>query len=171
MKDSVLKKEFNKRDVERIRNLVKGKSGERTTMDVGYSGETREDHKEGDVWEESGKTWTIRNGVKRTVSRMESFHKQVITPIACPHCSTKLQSPIHKWAWNTYKMCFNCVVDMEHEILKAGRLEEYQNALFKANMESFYGDLEQFVQEFAKEKTTVFTEDGVKENWIDNRVS
>lgn len=126
------------------------------------------EHTEGDVWEESGKTWTIRNGVKRTVSKMESFRKQVITPIACPHCGTKLQSPVHKWAWNTHKMCFNCVVDMEHEIMKAGRLEEYQNALFKANMESFYGDLEQFVQEFAKEKTTVFTEDGVKENWVDN---
>ena len=30
--DSVLKKEFKHRDVERLRNLVKGKYGDRTTM-------------------------------------------------------------------------------------------------------------------------------------------
>ena len=127
-----------------------------------------QEHAEGDVWEESGKKWTIKNGIKKTVTKMDAFRKQVITPIACPHCGMKMQSQVHKWAWNTHKMCFNCVVDMEHEITKAGRLEEYQNALFKANMESFYGDLEQFVSEFAKEKTTVFTEDGLRENWVDN---
>lgn len=126
------------------------------------------DHKEGDVWQEGNKTWTIRNGVKRTVSKMESFRKQIIVPIACPKCSMKMQSPVHKWAWNTYKMCFNCVVDMEHEITKAGKLEEYTKALDKANMESFYGDLEQFIKEFSQEKTHVVTEDGVKENWVDN---
>ncbi len=126
------------------------------------------EHKEGDVWEESGKTWTIKNGVKKTVSKMESFRKEIITPLACPKCTTNMRSPVHQWAWNTYKMCFNCVVDMEHEITKAGKLEEYTKALYKANMESFYGDLEQFIGEFSKEKTHVFTEDGVKENWVDN---
>lgn len=128
-------------------------------------------HNEGDVWEESGKTWTIKNGIKKTVSKLESFRKEVITPIACPKCSMKLQSPVHKWAWNTYRMCFNCVVDMEHEIMKAGRLEEYTNALYKANMQSFYGDLEQFITEFSKEKVNVFTEDGTKENWVDGTQS
>lgn len=126
------------------------------------------DHKEGDTWEESGKTWTIKNGIKKTVTKMETFRKQVIVPIACPKCNTKMQSPVHKWAWGTYKMCFNCVVDMEHEIMKAGKLEEYQNALYKANMESFYEDLERFIKDFSQEKTHVVTEDGVKENWVDN---
>ena len=125
-------------------------------------------HKEGDVWEESGKTWTIKNGVKKTISKMESFRKEIITPLACPKCTTNMRSQVHQWAWNTYKMCFNCVVDMEHEITKAGRLEEYTKALYKANMESFYGDLEQFISEFSKEKTHIFTEDGLKENWVDN---
>ncbi len=31
MSDSLLKKQFQKRDVERLRNLIKGKSGEKTT--------------------------------------------------------------------------------------------------------------------------------------------
>ena len=41
------------------------------------------DHKEGDTWLESGKTWTIKNGVKKTVTKMDAFRKQIITPIAC----------------------------------------------------------------------------------------
>lgn len=125
------------------------------------------DRKEGDTWEESGKTWTIKNGVKRTVTKMDAFRKQIVTPIACPKCSMKLQSPVHKWAWNTYRMCFNCVVDMEHEIQKAGKIEEYTKALYRANMESFYDDLEQFIKDYSKETTNMVTEDGLKETWDD----
>ena len=124
------------------------------------------DHKEGDTWLESGKTWTIKNGVKKTVTKMDAFRKQVIAPIACK-CGMKMQSPVHKWAWNTHKMCFNCVVDMEHKITSAGKLEEYTKALYKANMESFYGDLEQFINEYSKETTNIVTGDGVKETWDD----
>ena len=34
---SNLKKEFKKRDVERMRNLVKGKYGKKTTLGIGYT--------------------------------------------------------------------------------------------------------------------------------------
>ena len=36
-KDSLLKKQFQKKDVERLRNLVKGKEGNKTTQGVGYT--------------------------------------------------------------------------------------------------------------------------------------
>ena len=62
--DPVLKKEFAKKDVERIRNLVKGKYGEKTRESVGYSAPA-EFHNEGDVWESrDGRKWTIIDGVK-----------------------------------------------------------------------------------------------------------
>ena len=37
MKDNVLKKEFKKNDVQRLRNLVQGKYGEKTTTSIGYT--------------------------------------------------------------------------------------------------------------------------------------
>ena len=37
MKDNILKKEFKKKDVERLRNLVKGNGAERTGAGVGYT--------------------------------------------------------------------------------------------------------------------------------------
>ena len=37
MGDNVLKKEFNQKDVQRVRNLVQGKYGEKVTQGVGYT--------------------------------------------------------------------------------------------------------------------------------------
>ena len=54
MRDNVLKKEFQKHDVDRIRNLVKGKQGEKTRSSVGFS-KAQTFHKEGDIWEEDGR--------------------------------------------------------------------------------------------------------------------
>ena len=48
MKDNVLKKEFSKSDVQRVRNLVQGKYGDKTVQSVGYS-KKQEFHKEGDL--------------------------------------------------------------------------------------------------------------------------
>ncbi len=63
MKDSVLKKDFKQKDVQRLRNLVQGKHDEKTTVSVGY--ERKKDfHVEDDIWEEDGRTWTIQNGIK-----------------------------------------------------------------------------------------------------------
>jgi len=49
MSDNVLKKQFQQKDVQRLRNLVQGKYGEKVGQSVGYSKATI-DHKEGDVW-------------------------------------------------------------------------------------------------------------------------
>ena len=53
MKDSVLKKEFSKRDVQRVRNVMTGKAGERTVDGIGYT-KKQEVRQEGDVWTENG---------------------------------------------------------------------------------------------------------------------
>ena len=88
MSDSILKKQFQKRDVERLRNLIKGKSGEKTTSGIGYKGDVEIEHKEGDVWEEDGKTWTIKDGIKENITKLDKF-KKVAVPIFCPKCKKK----------------------------------------------------------------------------------
>ena len=49
MKDNVLKKEFKRKDVQRLRNVMTGKAGERSTDGIGYT-KTQEVRQEGDVW-------------------------------------------------------------------------------------------------------------------------
>jgi hypothetical protein len=76
-KDTGLKKEFKQRDVERLRNLVKGKYGERTTMGTGYT-KAKEFHNEDDVWEEDGRQWTIKNGIRQNITKLDSDRKSVV---------------------------------------------------------------------------------------------
>ena len=56
-----LKKEFSPEDLQRARNIITGQTGNRTKVQSGYEKKQIE-HKEGDVWEENGKKWTIKDG-------------------------------------------------------------------------------------------------------------
>ena len=75
----MLKKEFKRKDVERMRNLIKGDTGKSAELQVGYTAK-KEDHKEGDIWEEGGKQWTIKDGIKQTATKLDRVKKEAIMP-------------------------------------------------------------------------------------------
>ena len=81
-----LNKEFEKRDVERMRNLIQGKANTSSESQVGYT-KKRIERKEGDVWTENKKTWTIKNGIKQTISKLDAIKKEVFVPLCCPKCN------------------------------------------------------------------------------------
>ena len=87
---SNLKREFSKKDVQRMRNIITGKAGDRTQVLSGYQKQEIE-HKEGDIWEESGKKWTIKNGIKQTVTVMDRFKKLVVLPLCCTSCNKPMK--------------------------------------------------------------------------------
>ena len=66
--ENVLKKEWSKKDVNRARNLIQGKTNTKTTEGIGYS-KKEEFHKEGDVWVENGRNWTIKKGLKQNITK------------------------------------------------------------------------------------------------------
>jgi DNA-directed RNA polymerase subunit M/transcription elongation factor TFIIS len=164
MKDNVLKKEFQKRDVERLRNLVKGKHGDRTTMGIGYSGEVREDHKEGDVWEERGKTWTIRDGIKENITKLDKI-KQAAIPLFCPKCSTAMKPHRDKQWYIINGHCFNCQVDHEHQLRKEGKFEEMQQQATNDHVDGITKDFEIWFDEMINTKESFVTEQGDVEKW------
>ena len=84
-KESLLKKEFSSKDVNRARNLVNKDFSAKTVDGVGYS-KAQVAHKEGDVWEESGRTWTIKDGIRQNITKLDSAKKALQTPLACPKC-------------------------------------------------------------------------------------
>ena len=51
--DNVLKKEFSKKDVTRVRNVMSGKAGERTVDGIGYT-KQQIHREEGDIWTQAG---------------------------------------------------------------------------------------------------------------------
>ena len=81
----MLKKEFKRKDVERVRNLIRGKSGDSSETQIGYNKKIK-NYKEGDVWKEGRKTWTIKNDIKQTISKLDAIKKEIFMPLCCPEC-------------------------------------------------------------------------------------
>lgn len=163
--ESNLKKEFTKRDVQRMRNIITGDTGAATQLQSGWEKEKRT-YGEGDVWEESGKRWTIKNGIKQTVTKLDELKKLVVMPISCPNCDQLMKvTDLNKKMWAIHKMCFDCVVVMETKIKAQGGWEEYSANAMNSNKNAELEDLEKVMDEWLVEKDTYVSEEGEVETW------
>ena len=133
-KDTVLKKDFQERDVQRLRNLVQGKYGEKTRTSVGFS-KPDEFYTEGDTWESDGRTWTIKNGVKQNITKLDTAKKAHIMPLFCPKCG-KLMKRTDKPYYNVHKYCLDCHARFEDKLKQEGKYEEHYNKINKTNKTS-----------------------------------
>ena len=173
MKETLLKKEFNPADVQRLRNLVTKKYGDATKIQVGYNKE-QGDYKEGDIWEENSKTWTIKNGLKQTVTKLDKFKSYYTIPLTCPSCNEPLHSnsPTVKKLYNLHSMCPKCVAKMEAKLKLEGKYQEYEKTLMLKNKESMIDNFELAVEEWLSSKNDTFiTEQGDVENWSGGKIS
>ncbi len=165
MKNNVLKKEFSKKDVQRARNLITGDTTSRTTEGVGYSKKYKH-HTEGDIWEENGRKWTIKNGIKQNITKMDKFKKMGTIPLFCPECNTLMKKELDKKVFPAYQKCFDCVVDYEAELEKQGKSEEYFTNLRNQHVQSAINGYKSFMQDHIKESNANYvTEAGDVENW------
>jgi hypothetical protein len=165
MNDNVLKKEFSKKDVQRARNIITGNTGARTTEGVGYS-KKHEHRVEGDVWEENGRTWTIKNGLKQNITKMDKFKKMGKLPLFCPECNTLMNKHLDKKVFPAYQKCFDCVVDHEAQLQKEGKSKEYFDNMHNEHISNVQKEYENFIQEKMNEGSDSYiTERGDKESW------
>jgi hypothetical protein len=166
-KESRLQKDFKSRDVQRMRNLITKKFDDKTVTQAGYTKQSVE-HKEGDVWEENGKTWTIKNGLKQTMTRLDSIKKSILLPIICPSCSKAMvNDTLNKKMWPIHKMCFNCVINMESKLKREGKFEEYQRNMVMGGVKTYIKELEDMLLEILMDtgKESFVTEAGDVEEW------
>ena len=165
MNDNVLKKEFTKKDVQRARNLITGNTSARTTEGIGYT-KKYEHHKEGDVWEENGRKWTIKNGLKQNITKMDKFKKLGKMPLFCPECNTLMKKHLDKKVFPAYQKCFDCVIDYEAKIEKQGKGEEYYNELRNQHIQSAINGYTEFIKDQMNQSNANYvTEAGDVENW------
>ena len=165
-KENVLKKEFQKRDVERLRNLMQGKYGEKTRSSVGFT-KKQEFHKEGDIWESDGRTWTIKDGIKQNITKLDKAKKAHVMPLLCPKCKKVMKNRNDKTFYNIHKMCFNCVIDFEHELRKEGKWDEYQRKVKNNEIDNHIKEYKLFVEEKLRESNEAHvSEAGDVEKWI-----
>ena len=162
----MLKKEFKRKDVQRARNLIRGNSSASTGTQIGYSKKIKE-YKEGDVWTEGKKTWTIKNGIKQTVSKLDAIKKEVHMPLSCPCCGKIMKKRLDKPNYKIHKKCFDCVIEFEGKLKHIpGQYEKYIKELELKNKLTTLDEVESYLLDAINTSNSSFiSEDGVIEKW------
>jgi hypothetical protein len=167
MAESKLQREFRERDVQRMRNLITKDYSAKTQSQVGYSKEYIE-RNEGDIWEENNKTWTIKNGIKMTVSKLDDIKKILQLPLVCPKCNKHMKNyELNRKMYSIHKMCFDCVIEFETKLKVEGTYKEYERNLINKGLDVYIKELEDFMLELAlnSNEESFITEAGDIEKW------
>ena len=161
-----LNKEFQKKDVSRLRNLIQGKTGASTGTQIGYTKKEIE-YKEGDIWKERKKTWTIKNGIKQTISKLDAIKKEVFMPLCCPKCGTVMKKRFDKPHYKVHKKCYDCVIDFEHKLRIRGEYDDYIKLLQAKNNLTIVNEMESYLLSAVNETNNGFvSEHGTVERWV-----
>lgn len=164
-KETLLKKEFKESDVQRVRNLVNKDYTSGVKVQTGYRKASHK-HKEGDIWEESGKKWTIKNGIKQNITKLDKAKKALRIPLRCPKCNGPMEHWLAKKMYKIHGFCFDpCTVDYEDSLKKAGLYKQYEQRMIKGNAREVVKDIENWVLDSINDKHTFVTEQGAIEDW------
>ena len=162
----MLKKEFKKHDVERLRNLIKGKSGNRTSQGVGYTKSSSKDYEEGDIWKENGRTWTIKDGIKENITKLDKFKKTTV-PLFCPKCKNVMDKQLDTNYFKSYGECLDCHVVFESKLKEKGEWKEYKKNIHNSEINLLIQEYKDFFKEKLTESTKGYvTEAGEIEQWL-----
>ena len=160
-----LKKEFTQRDVTRMRNILTDKADERTQIQTGWEKQVQT-HIEGEIWEENSKKWTIKNGIKQSITKLDEIKKLVVLPLCCPNCGGVMKvHDYNKKMWAIHQMCIDCVSRMESKIKMEGKWDEYCSNIMNSNKDAQLDYLEQALDTWVDQNDTFVSEMGEVEKW------
>ena len=96
-----------------------GKHNSKNGQSVGYS-KKEEFHKEGDVWEVDGRKWTIKDGIRQNVTKMDRAKKAYLKPLMCPKCDKIMNKGADPGYYNQFGHCFKCFKKFETHMIAMG---------------------------------------------------
>jgi hypothetical protein len=172
MSESQLTREFDEADLQRMRNIITGNTANATKIQTGYEKKHIE-RGEGDIWEENGKKWTIKNGLKQTVTKHDKLRELVKIPLKCPECEKAMKAnKLNKKMWAIHKKCFDCVTEYETHLRTTGQYKEYAKKIMNSNKNTFADDYEAAVKEYeTAQPDTYVSEAGDIENWVGGKAN
>jgi len=150
----------------RALNLLKGNHNDKTKLQSGYNGNSI-DHKEGDVWEENHKTWTIKNGIKLSISKLNEARKLYAIPLTCPNCGKPMNTKLDKKFYKSKSKCFDCVVNEDNNNIINGTFDSIQKEIITKNSKSYLLDLKTRIDDYIDQwdNQKYISEHGDIEDW------
>jgi hypothetical protein len=148
-----------------MRNIITGNAGDRTQIQTGYE-KIIEHRKDGDIWEEDGKKWTIKNGIKQSITKFDRLKQLSHYPVSCPNCKKAFKlNDVNKKMYSIHKMCLDCVAEMETRIKLEGNWQEYESNIKNANKDASLKDFEAIIDSWMNENSSFVAENGDIESW------
>lgn len=173
-------------NVKAVQQMLDGTHKFQTKKTIGFSdaqaaAKKNEHHLVGDVWEEtdsiSGITYIIeqRDGfrikktkasdvlqsVREEIRAFPNCRKETCTCLKANHLDEKMRK-IHG-------MCFDCVIELEHELKKAGTYEEYERQKIRENALAWLASAERDVnllrETYTQASNFVTNSEGQLETW------
>lgn len=172
-------------NVKAIQQMLEGRHKFQTKKTIGFSdakesAKRNEHHEIGDVWEETdanGNKFIVeqRDGfrIKKTANTdtIQQIRDELRTFKNCRKdvCTCVGTHPLDQKMKKIHDMCFNCVIEMEHEMKKAGTYDEYAQNKVRENALAWLRDAERDVellkQSYTQASKFVTNADGETETW------
>lgn len=160
----MLKKEFQKKDVTRLRNLISGNGSSKTNVGVGYS-KAKDHHEEGDIWEIDGRQWTIQDGIRKNITRMDSARNKIMMPLFCPQCKCLMKKDRDKLFFFQYNRCFECQLVFETHLKATGEWKEYETNIINSDIDNVIKEYSDWFDNHSGQGYNSVSEDGELETW------
>ena len=172
-------------NVKAVQQMLDGTHKFQTKKTVGFTdaadvARRNETHLIGDTWEEtdaSGVTYIVeqRDGFRIRKTKNTDILQSVRDEIrAFPNCRKDTctcvgSHPIDQKMRKIHGMCFDCTVEMEHELRKEGKYEEYEQQKIRENalawLKSAERDVEMLKKTYTQASEFVTNADGETETW------
>jgi hemerythrin-like domain-containing protein len=169
-------------NIKAVQQMLDGTHKFQTKKTVGFSdAKNKSEHREvGDIWEETdtnGNVYVVeqRDGFRIRKTKNSDIFQSIRDELqAFPNCrkdtctcvgTHQLDQKMRK----IHGMCFDCVIDMEHELKKSNKFEEYEQNKIRENALAWLRDAERDVellkQAYTESMKFVSNSEGITETW------
>lgn len=172
-------------NIKAVQQMLDGTHKFQTKKTVGFSdaksvGKQSEHREVGDTWEETdgnGTTYVIEQheGFRIRKTKNSDIFQSIRDELrSFPQCRKDICTcvgthPLDQKMRKIHGMCFDCVIEMEHELKKQGKYEEYEQNKIRENALAWLRDAERDVellkQAYTQAQDFVSNSDGHVENW------
>jgi hypothetical protein len=169
-------------NIKAVKEMIAGTHKFQTKKTIGFSdakqkAEKNKRRKIGDVWEEKIGNTLYRieqcNGfrVKKPANSVAKEVREHLNsyPNCQKDCCKTSYNHLDKKMQIIHGMCYDCVIDMEHELRKQGKYEEYEQKKIQDNAEAWLKRAEEDVKAlkiaYTEQQQYVTNSDGLMETW------
>ena len=173
-------------NIKAIQQMLDGDHKFQTKKSVGFAdaeavGIKNEHHDVGDVWDEkdptTGLIYTVeqRDGFRIKKSKLSEVFQDIRNEMRifskCPKetCTCTAPKRIDEKMRKVHDMCFDCVIEMEHELKTNGEYDEYEKSKIHANALAWLAeaekDVEMLKQAYTEAMSFVSNSEGQTETW------